>query len=521
MKFRLLLHTLYHLRMEQMVYQLLNRINRPQWKLFSISDEISEKVFPHVLAKPACLSEKGMNFLNICVPFCEWGYTDKGMLWAYNLNYMDWLGQKDMDYGTGALWIDNFIEHIGTNHVGLDPYPIALRTINWVKFICKYRQEIEPEKLKRWNDSLFSQYRLLAKKLEYHLLGNHLLEDAYALYIGAIYFADKKMLEKAAPLFKRELNEQILPDGAHYEQSPMYHCILLDRLLDCYNFSLHNQYPGKQASFVQFLQTKAELMLGHLEELVYADEAIPLLNDSAEDIAPTPTMLMNYAKRLGLRWKKIPMKECGYRKLQNEHFETIVDVGGIAASYQPGHTHADIFNYELRLHGKPFIVDTGISTYEKNSRRQYERSTAAHNTVTVNNKDNCEVWGGFRVGKRADVKIISETPCKIEARHNGTAKKLWHKRSFQLFPDAFTVVDQIEEENQGISFIHFSPDVRVRAVSPATFETETAVITINHADSVELRDEQAAKTYNSLQPIQVIAIHFHGNMDYTIRLKQK
>ena len=35
------------------------------------------------------------------------------------------------------------------------------------------------------------------------------------------------MYDKASCLLYKELDEQILPDGSHYEQSPMYHCILL------------------------------------------------------------------------------------------------------------------------------------------------------------------------------------------------------------------------------------------------------------------------------------------------------
>lgn len=37
----------------------------------------------------------------------------------------------------------------------------------------------------------------------------------------------------------------------------------------------------------------------------------------------------------------------------------------IGPDYIPGHAHADTFNYELRIDGVPFIVDTGISTYNK------------------------------------------------------------------------------------------------------------------------------------------------------------
>ena len=48
---------------------------------------------------------------------------------------MDWLQQEDMTYENGAEWIDKFIDELSDNLVGLDPYPIALRGINWIKFI--------------------------------------------------------------------------------------------------------------------------------------------------------------------------------------------------------------------------------------------------------------------------------------------------------------------------------------------------------------------------------------------------
>lgn len=261
--------------------------------------------------------------------------------------------------------------------------------------------------------------------MEYHLLGNHLLEDAYSLYIGAIYFGDERMWKKASALLRKLLDEQVLNDGVHYEQSPMYHCILLDRLLDVYNISTSNPHFGqKQKDFNAFLKGMATAMLGHLESITYKDGNYPLFNDAAEGIAPTPKEIKDYAKRLGLEWQSIPLGECEYRKMQENDFEAFVDVGGIAANYQPGHSHADALNYELRIGGKPFIVDTGISTYDKTPRRQYERSTAVHNTVTIDGKDSAEVWGGFRVGRRSDVVIAEDTPESVIAQCDGIGENI-------------------------------------------------------------------------------------------------
>ena len=102
------------------------------------------------------------------------------------------------------------------------------------------------------------------------------------------------MYDKASCLLYKELDEQILPDGSHYEQSPMYHCILLDRLLDCYNASINRGHE----KMCELLKLYVVRMLGHLESIVWKDDTIPLLNDSAYGIAPTVSELRAYAKKI-------------------------------------------------------------------------------------------------------------------------------------------------------------------------------------------------------------------------------
>ena len=117
--------------------------------------------------------------------------------------------------------------------------------------------------------------------------------------------------------------------------------------------------------------------------------------------------------------------------------ELIVDVGVITPSYQPGHAHADELNFVLNLNEKPFIVDVGISTYEKNQRRQLERSTISHNCVSLGNTNSSEVWGGFRVAKRAQVRLLYDSISEIEAEHTGFAHKgLSVKRKFSVSQSA-------------------------------------------------------------------------------------
>lgn len=519
MNFKRLFHTVVFLQYKQIFYQIKYRLLKPKYKRYDNEVKESQLKLVDAIAKNKCLGSDSFEFINLSSKFASWNDASNGMLWAYNLNYMDYLLQEDMTLDEGAKWIDKFIEDLPTNKVGLDPYPIALRGINWIKFISKYSSKIPSERLESWNNSLYSQYKLLEKKLEYHLLGNHLLEDAYSLFIASIYFSDERMYSKSSKLLINELKEQILADGAHYEQSPMYHCILLDRLLDCCNVSFNNPRFEEQLSMNAFLREKASQMLGHLSAVAYNDLSFPLLNDSANGIAPTPRELFDYATRLSIEWGEMPMRECGCRKLCNEHIESIIDIGNITASYQPGHTHADTFNYELRIDGMPFIVDTGISTYNKTERRQYERSTKAHNTVSVDGKDSTEVWGGFRVAKRATVSVEQDESTKVKACHDGFGKGKLHHRSFEISSQSFMIKDTVANVQNAVSYIHFAPEVKIDKFENSYIETSMAKVFIEGAEKVEIVDDTISLEYNEFQSIKVAKISFVEEMSYTVCLR--
>lgn len=516
MNLKLLVHTLRHLRLRQVCYQVRYRLQKPRFVAHRVTTDVVRCNVTKGVDRYLCCEGEKLNFLNITDDFKGWTDTSKGMLWAYNINYMDWLNQPNMPYEIGVRWIDDFIHNLPSNSVGQDPYPIALRAINWIKFITKYWDDIPTVKRTEWCDSLYSQYRLLIKKLEYHLLANHLLEDVFSLFIGAIFFADAKMYRRAERLLRQELDEQILQDGAHYEQSVMYHSILLDRLLDCYNFASNNLRFDVQHKVVDFLRKKAELMLGHLEAIRYADSSFPMCNDAALGIAPTITDLFEYATRLNIGWGKVDLSDSGYRRLSNNLMEATVDVGNIAATYQPGHTHADSLNYELRINGENFIVDTGISTYNKTARRQYERSSMAHNVVVIDGRDSSEVWGGFRVGRRARVQLIDDITNRVEAWHDGYGVKV--QRMFELRDKEFVVFDKVDSAKEAISYIHFAPGV-APVVDGNRLITTQAEVVVEGAKEIEIADDWVSVEYNRLESIKVAKIKFNSKLEYKIVVK--
>ncbi len=461
-----LYNTVKYLKPIQIYYRLYYALRNKLRRFSKFSYKLSIRSKPIIIElEPSLFSlnssdDNSFTFLNITHQFedkIDWNFLGYGKLWTYNLTYFDFLHQKNMNTDEGLRLIHDFIDQSLHVKDGLEPFPVSLRGINWIKFISHHN--LHDQKI---DDSLYAQYQILMDNLEYHLLGNHLLENGFSLLFGAYYFQDDKLHVKAREILFKELNEQILGDGAHFELSPMYHQIMLFRLLDCINLLQNNQQTNDK-DLLEFLQQKAYVMLGWLKTITFRDGSIPLLNDSTNSIAPTSGELFDYAKRLNLHVKEVVLGESGYRKFENENYECIVDIGDIGADYIPGHAHADTFSFELHVNNKPFIVDTGLSTYETNERRTLERATTAHNTVELNGLDQSEVWGGFRVANRAYVTKVQESNNSIKAVHNGYEIFFGalHEREFIFENNGLKIIDKIisNKEQRAIARVHFHPSV--------------------------------------------------------------
>ncbi len=477
-KIQLYYNTLKYLRRKQIAYRLFY-FARNRWrKIVGFTYEKNVQGISVVPRTSATLSlvdsipspfsyanKNDFTFLNLNQKFeadIDWDFANHGKLWTYNLNYFDFLHQNTEGDNFTPIF-NHFIQKQPTLKNANEPFPISLRGINWIKFFAKNKIQ-NPA----YDRSLFHQYQILADNIEYHLLGNHLLENGFSMLFGAVYFQDASFFETADSILTSELKEQILADGAHFELCPMYHKIMLFRVLDCYNLLQNNavEIPlvSKEKIFNlrQLLEEKAVLMLGWLDNMTYNDGTTPHFGDSTEGIAPTSKALFDYAQRLNISYKKIPLSTSGFRKLKNEQFELIAKVGNIGPDYIPGHAHADSLSFELRNFDKPFLVDMGISTYETNERRQLERSTSSHNTVEINGQNSSEVWGSFRVANRAKTTILKETVSSLWAVQDGYKKiGVHHERQFLLTDNCLEIIDKTDENVLSKAFWHFSPEVSV------------------------------------------------------------
>lgn len=492
-------------------------------------------------------SSMNFTFLNKTKHFdnIDWNFSGYGKLWLYNLNYFDFLNQKDMGLNDGKALVQDFYSNIKDIHDGLEPYPISLRTMNWIKFFTLHRY-----KNSEYDNAFFMQAHMLLDNLEYHLMGNHLLENGFALLFAAYYFQETKFYFKAKEIITHELEEQVLPDGGHFELSPMYHQIILFRLLDAINLVKNNDFMNHE--LLDTLSEKAAMMLTWLSAITFEDGSIPLFNDSANSIAPTTAELNQYAARLGIAISHEPLattrpysphpspltphsspslrstlyalrlNESGYRKIKAEHYEAVIDVGSIGPDYIPGHAHADTLSFELRVDGMPFVVDTGTSTYEDNAVRHSQRSTKAHNTVTINERNSSEVWGSFRVARRAKIVKLDEDKGAIMAAHDGYKRiGAVHTRRFEFRENEMALQDTIDSKNKNNhchAYLHFAPGIDP-VIDNNTLKIGTNLVFFDGADTVRVEDYEYAPEFNTLVPAKMAIANFNNTLHTTFSFK--
>jgi hypothetical protein len=292
----------------------------------------------------------------------------------------------------------------------------------------------------------------------------------------------------------------------------MYHALALEDLLDLVNITAACPVPGHWCGLVAGWPQVIARMFYWLDGLCHPDGEIAFFNDAALGIAPSAGELKEYAGRLGLvaspfsesfgvqgltctscpacaslalhsragysskigedgsRLAHFP--NSGYIRVQTENMVALLDTAPVGPDYLPGHAHADTLSFELSLFGQRVLVNSGTSRYGTGPQRLKERGTACHNTVEIDGQDSTEVWGGFRVARRAKpfglhIKQDDNRLFLIGCAHDGYKRlpgKMVHRREWRFFENSLEMVDTLEGSfKQAIGRLFFHPIVSVEA----------------------------------------------------------
>lgn len=444
-------------------------------------------VRPWARREPSMTGPDAFVFLGVPGRLSEHGWTGEAreLLWRYNQHYFDDLNARDA--ASRSDWHDALIGRwIADNPPaagpGWDPYPTSLRIVNWIKRARAGRPLDDAA-----THSLAVQARWLSGRIEHHLLGNHLFANAKALAFTGLHFGGAegdRWFDAGMRLVLRELDEQVLADGGHFERSPMYHALALEDVLDLINLAgaCRRALTAEQAATASTLPAVARSMLRWLRTMCHPDREIAFFNDAAIGIAPSPDELAAYAARVlgedaaevtarapaaARRPSATALAESGYVRVDAPDAALLVDVAPVGPDYLPGHAHADTLSFELSLGGRRVIVNSGTSCYGSGPERLRQRGTAAHSTVVVADADSSEVWGGFRVARRARPRDVSITQrddaVVVTGSHDGYRRlpgRPTHTRTWTVGAGSLRIDDAVDRpELPAVARFHLHPDV--------------------------------------------------------------
>jgi hypothetical protein len=233
-----------------------------------------------------------------------------------------------------------------------------------------------------------SHARLIHSRLSLHSsAGNHTIAEGAALiYAGALF----PELEHApewrdvgGAILNSEYQRQVFPDGGGVEQAPAYLQLITDlawlsqRLLDSHD-----------AASIERIDRSGQF----LEGIRAPNGALPTLGDSDGGFALSPFLRRTRDKTRDLR-PRVLFPNSGYTILRSREGgarQILFDHGPLGMAPMHAHGHADALSVTLRQADVDLLIDPGTFSYSDLDWRAYFRSTRAHNTVTVDGRDQAQ-----------------------------------------------------------------------------------------------------------------------------------
>lgn len=384
----------------------------------------------------------------------SWHAELSTLLWRFNLHYCEYLlplGKAYLDsddrkyLDKAKIIIRSWIESCPQAKGGpaWDSYTISMRVVNWLAFYGELQSHLDEDVAfaELFNRSLAEQFAYLACHLEIDLLANHYLENLKALVVLSCYFDDEETLDLALFRLMGQVKEQILPDGMHFELSPMYHKIVLEDLMRVASVLKASKCRGNDCK-----DFRLQDMCDCLYSLERNTSRTPLFNDCGDNVAKSRDALLSCAKiHFGIEPEFKPIfPDAGYcvleRKTESGLIKVVFDMGNPGPEYAMGHVHCDALSFECFIDGEPCIVNRGTYAYQDVSRLDYKK-TLSHSTVTAKGVEQHECWAPFRVARFGMGKMESMKGCEVLASFSYQRNRCRINRRISLSANSLIVED--------------------------------------------------------------------------------
>lgn len=391
-------------------------------------------------------------------------------------------------------WIESNPPRVGVNWTS--PLELAIRLINWVWALAFIRgaAALTPKTFGLVLQSVLQQTHHISRHLSAHSsANNHLIGEAAGLAIVGLFLPElpnaEKWRDKGLGILEREIEKQIYPDGVPAEQAIHYLAFVLDFNLLAWRSAELKGLPAPPIWYDR-LEAACEFIChvmdeeGHVPAIGDSDDAwVVRLDDRPQannyrSILATAAVLLERPdfKAMAGRWDEQSLWLLG--PSGREAFEALpteatsfgsrlFEEGGYCVMRAPGrvitfdcgplgylsiaaHGHADALSLTVSLEGQPVLIDPGTYAYQEGGeKREYFRSTAAHNTVVVDGEDQSEMLGPFLWGRKAEARLLrwetTENHDLAIAEHDGYEPLgVTHQRNVLFHkPDWLIVADLI------------------------------------------------------------------------------
>ncbi|MBK8784838.1 MAG: alginate lyase family protein [Anaerolineales bacterium] len=397
-----------------------------------------------------------------------------------------------------AFWqlIQDWAEHNPPNTGAnwKDGQEIALRLMAWTFgfYAFIHSPSTTPQQISQFTQFVAAQAERIYKNIGYAIStrSNHTISEAFGLWMVGLLFPELKDSEKYFTLGKQLLEEeaakQIFPDGSYAMYSLNYHRFILHLYLYAIQLGDLNQLP-----FTNYLKTSISNSINYLSHLidpntgqmpVYGSNdgalVLPLNNCDFTDYRPLLQLgsVITTGERMFEEgeWDEDVFWLCGDKiAKKEERGKKLVDVsfpeGGVhilrgenskavirCTDFTSRPSHADQLHVDLWIHGHNIACDAGTYLYSgEGIWRNGLARTSAHNTVTVDGKDQMSMASRFTWTDWAKGKVLQHGENLWVGEHDGY-KPVRHKRTVMaLDGDRWLVIDHLDSNEPHQYTLHW------------------------------------------------------------------
>ncbi len=384
-------------------------------------------------------------------------------------------------------WAESNPPNTGPNW--MDGQEAALRLLAWMFGYYQFFHSptSAPQRIAQFTVMVAAHAERIYRNIDYAISthSNHTISEAFGLWLAGLLFPELKdserYLKQGRTLLEQEAAVQIFPDGTYSMYSLNYHRFILHIYFCMIRLGELNQSPVSS-----LIHDRVSASMNYLSQLIDPESVqmpvygsndgalvLPLNNCDFTDYRPL-LQLGSYIMNKKLSFEPGPWNEDIYwiygstplsltpSALEKQSgLETAFPHGGIyllhgansrtiirCTDFRSRPSHADQLHVDLWMHGKNIACDAGTYLYsDEDMWRNGLARTAAHNTVTVDHRDQMKMLTRFTWTNWARGKVLQHTQTMWQGEHDGYQRlsdPVDHKRTvLSLRGDRWLIVDHL------------------------------------------------------------------------------